>query len=595
MIEIKQSTASYALVFEMRDSTTNLPKTGLTVTATLSKNGGTFASASGSVTEIGNGLYKVAANSTDSNTLGVLAVFGAATGAYCLPMAYAVVANLESDTYTRIGAPVGASISADIAAVAAGVWAVGSRTLTAISDSSGITTLLSRIASALTITSGNVTVGTNNDKTGYALATAPPTAAATATAVRTELATELARIDVATSTRNATTPPTASAIADQVWDEVLSGHLTSGTTGAGLNAAGAAGDPWSTTLPGAYGAGTAGKILGTNLDATVSSRSSHNAAAVWSATTRTLSAFSFTVSTNANATETAIKAKTDNLPSNPASVGDIPSVVSISSAVWGEPLRTLTSSSDSPGVTTLLSDTSTLLTRIPSALSISSGQVTIGTNNDKTGYALVAPPLTASGTRAALGMASANLDTQIGTLATSSALATTDAVADSTLAIAQKLDTAMELDGAVYRYTANALEQAPAGGGGGSGLPPDVVTALENADQILLAELYVPTEQPAIIIDAPEDPLLCRAYMFTERIIGVAQEGLTMTIKVASPPAKSGKALGCTPEPALTDEDGYVFLDIVRGAKYRVTMPSIGMDTTFTPDDATFDISTLIP
>lgn len=30
-----------------------------------------------------------------------------------------------------------------------------------------------------------------------------------------------------------------------------------------------------------------------------------------------------------------------------------------------------------------------------------------------------------------------------------------------------KLDTALELDGAVYRYTANALEQAPAGGGGG--------------------------------------------------------------------------------------------------------------------------------
>jgi hypothetical protein len=33
------------------------------------------------------------------------------------------------------------------------------------------------------------------------------------------------------------------------------------------------------------------------------------------------------------------------------------------------------------------------------------------------------------------------------------------------LAIAQKLDTALELDGAVYRYTTNALEQAPSGGG----------------------------------------------------------------------------------------------------------------------------------
>jgi hypothetical protein len=57
-----------------------------------------------------------------------------------------------------------------------------------------------------------------------------------------------------------------------VWDESIGGHLVSGTTGAALNAAGAAGDPWSTELPGAYGAGTAGKIIGDNLNATVSSR-----------------------------------------------------------------------------------------------------------------------------------------------------------------------------------------------------------------------------------------------------------------------------------------------------------------------------------
>ena len=63
-------------------------------------------------------------------------------------------------------------------------------------------------------------------------------------------------------------------IVDQVWDELLSGHTTSGSTGAGLSAAGAAGDPWSTALPGSYGAGTAGKIVGDNLNATISSRAS---------------------------------------------------------------------------------------------------------------------------------------------------------------------------------------------------------------------------------------------------------------------------------------------------------------------------------
>jgi hypothetical protein len=41
-----------------------------------------------------------------------------------------------------------------------------------------------------------------------------------------------------------------------------------------LDGAASAGDPWTTTLPGAYGAGTAGYIVGTNVNATVSSRAS---------------------------------------------------------------------------------------------------------------------------------------------------------------------------------------------------------------------------------------------------------------------------------------------------------------------------------
>lgn len=41
-----------------------------------------------------------------------------------------------------------------------------------------------------------------------------------------------------------------------------------------LDGAASAGDPWTTSLPGAYGAGTAGYIMGTNLNATVSSRAS---------------------------------------------------------------------------------------------------------------------------------------------------------------------------------------------------------------------------------------------------------------------------------------------------------------------------------
>ena len=58
----------------------------------------------------------------------------------------------------------------------------------------------------------------------------------------------------------------------QIWDEPIAGHLIAGSTGAKLNAAASAGDPWSTSLPGAYGAGTAGNILGNRVDVVVSTR-----------------------------------------------------------------------------------------------------------------------------------------------------------------------------------------------------------------------------------------------------------------------------------------------------------------------------------
>lgn len=62
------------------------------------------------------------------------------------------------------------------------------------------------------------------------------------------------------------------AIADDVLDEAISGHLTAGTVGAAINAAGSAGDPWATDLPGSYTGVQAGKIVGDNVNATISSR-----------------------------------------------------------------------------------------------------------------------------------------------------------------------------------------------------------------------------------------------------------------------------------------------------------------------------------
>jgi len=67
--------------FYMVDSTDGVtPETGLTVTAEVSKDGGAFASAAGTVTEIGNGAYHFDATAADMNADVVVFKF-TATGA----------------------------------------------------------------------------------------------------------------------------------------------------------------------------------------------------------------------------------------------------------------------------------------------------------------------------------------------------------------------------------------------------------------------------------------------------------------------------------------------------------------------------------
>lgn len=76
----KQSTTTYPIQFPMRDSAGAL-QTGKTVSISISKNGGSFGSASGAVTEIGSsGVYSWAGNATDRNTIGELRVTATATG-----------------------------------------------------------------------------------------------------------------------------------------------------------------------------------------------------------------------------------------------------------------------------------------------------------------------------------------------------------------------------------------------------------------------------------------------------------------------------------------------------------------------------------
>ena len=299
---IKQSSTAQNLTFLMVSNSDHITAvTGLSPTVTLSKAGGSFASPSGAITEIGNGWYKVAGNATDTNTLGSLILHATGTGADPTDREYAVVAfdpqsasslglsNLDatvssrstysgadtSGTTTLLSRVTGTvPLASDYSSARAAKLdnldaAISTRSTYAGADTSGTTTLLSRLTStraglldnldaAITTRSSHsaadvwaVATRALTDKAGFSLAIAPPTAA------------EIWGYSTRTLTGY------GSLVAD-IWDEPISGHLTAGTTGIKLNSAGNAGDPWVTLLPGSYTAGQAGAIIGglANIDPT---------------------------------------------------------------------------------------------------------------------------------------------------------------------------------------------------------------------------------------------------------------------------------------------------------------------------------------
>lgn len=332
MLQIKQSTAVIHIVFLMVDSTDHVTgKTGLTPTVTLSKNAGAFASPSGAVTEISGGWYKLAAHATDSNTLGVLALHATGTGADPTDMIVGNVVAYDPQDAVRAGltampnAAAAASGGLLISGSNSGTTTLGALTVTGATTFTGATTWTGALTAsnasndfrvnglvpgatgglfiagtnaATTVTTSFTTTFTGNltgsvasvlggiDTSGgtvktldaaiSALATAHGAGSwATATGFSTHSASDVWAIGTRVLTANTNlNDPTAAAIADAVWDEAISGHAISGSTGEALSAAGAAGDPWITALPGSYSSGQAGKIVGDYLNASVSSRAS---------------------------------------------------------------------------------------------------------------------------------------------------------------------------------------------------------------------------------------------------------------------------------------------------------------------------------
>jgi hypothetical protein len=177
----------------------------------------------------------------------------------------------------------------------------------------------------------------------------------------------------------------------------------------------------------------------------------------------------------------AIKAKTDNLPASPAAVGSAMTLTAAYDAA--KTAATQASVDDIPTnaelATALGTADDATLAAIAALNNLSSAQAQTAAAAALTAYD---PPTNAE--MEARTIAAANY-------ATAAALTAVDDYVDTEIAaikaVTDKLDTALVLDGAVYQYTANALELAPAGGGG-TGL-----TAQQTADAVHnLAPVGVP-------------------------------------------------------------------------------------------------------
>jgi hypothetical protein len=251
---LKQSTAR-ARTFLMVASSDHL--TGIAAASpvvTLSKAGAAFAAAGGAVTDLGNGWYSIALTTTDTNTLGDLAFHVTGTGADPTDWADEVSARITDDLSTpgtaqTITANQNVNVAqwngTNVAAPAtAGVPKVAIEDATSFAQAAA-DKVWSTAARTLSAFGFSVTVGTNNDKTGYALS------AAAIQAIWDALTSALT---------------TVGSIGKRIADN-LDTLVSSRSTYAGADTSG------TTTLLGRLTSGRATNL--DNLDATVSSRSTY--------------------------------------------------------------------------------------------------------------------------------------------------------------------------------------------------------------------------------------------------------------------------------------------------------------------------------
>ncbi len=174
---IPQST-SYLLIFKAYLASDHVTEaTGKTIAITISKNGGAFGNPNAgatNATEISSGWYKVTLDTTDTGTIGPLAIRGAEAAIDDVGVAL-TVADANTGGYGYLDAAVSTRLATSgytapsnltAAQIATGVW-----TDTTAGDFTTALSVGKSVMNGVTLGTG-LTVNqltTNNDKTGYSL------------------------------------------------------------------------------------------------------------------------------------------------------------------------------------------------------------------------------------------------------------------------------------------------------------------------------------------------------------------------------------------------------------------------------------------
>jgi hypothetical protein len=250
VIIARQSTARTVTVGPVLDADGAAVTDSVVADLKIAKNGGAPAALNGSatLTHRATGHYSLALTAADLDTVGQVEIIADDTVNACPVKEITVLEEAVYDALFAASATGALPVSAG--GIAAAAFAAGAIDAAALAADAG-----TEIATAV-----------------WASGTRTLTSLAGLTVDTVTTLTNLPAITANWLTAAGTAADFGAEIADAVWDEALAGHAGVGSAGAALSAAGSAGDPWSTPLPGAYGAGTAGFIVGTNLDALISSR-----------------------------------------------------------------------------------------------------------------------------------------------------------------------------------------------------------------------------------------------------------------------------------------------------------------------------------